>query len=72
MIVISGGCSRITDVVHISDENLVTRISVVTNVSLQLSLIWYYDLVIGKLTWFTLAITVKQNCGLLLVSHWHT
>ena len=31
--------------VHISDENLVTHISAVTNVGLQPSLIWYSDVV---------------------------
>ena len=31
--------------VHINDENLVTRNSTVTNVDLQPSLIWYSDVV---------------------------
>ena len=39
MRVISDGVLHVTDVIHISDENLVTRISAVTNEGLQPSLI---------------------------------
>ena len=46
MIVISDGCSRVTYVVHISDENLATRVLAVTNVSFQPSLIRSFDIVL--------------------------
>ena len=45
---VTGVCASLmwfTDVIHISDENLVTRNLAVTNISLQLSLIWVSDVV---------------------------
>ena len=62
--VISDGCLHVTDVIHISDVNLVTCILAVTNMGLQPSLILYSDVVPGSSTRLVLLPNSLSRCHL--------